>query len=131
VEENLVLDSGALSALAQKDEALRVTFREALKRGATIVVPTAVIAESLTGEGSRDARVNRFLGSTALAELDETLARRAAHLRHTLRARRAGTIDAIVVATADEFPGTVLLTTDPNDLRPLAAVRGTTRVVAL
>ena len=75
--------------------------------------------------------MNRFLGSAALAELDETRARRAAHLRHTLRARRACTIDAIVVATADEFPGTALLTTDPDDLRPLAAIRGTTRVVGL
>jgi predicted nucleic acid-binding protein len=83
-----------------------------------------VLAESLTGNGRIDAKLNATLKRLLIVAIDEKIARAAATLRHAHRARRAGTIDAIVVATADRYPGTRLLTTDADDLRSLAAIHG-------
>jgi len=96
-----------------------------------VLVPTAVIAEATTGDHRRDANVNRELKRTTLVGLNEPIARAAAALRHAHRKVAAGTIDAIVVATADAVPGTRVLTGDPIDLGLLATVRGRTRVIAL
>jgi len=52
-------------------------------------------------------------------------------LRHALRRRRVGTIDAIVVACADDVVGSLILTSDRADLAPLAAERSRSRVVSL
>ena len=127
----IVLDSGALSYLAEKDARFRATVHHALSSGVAIVVPTAVIAEATTGDHRRDAGVNRALKKTVLVPLDVHIARSAAVLRHAYRRAGAGTIDAIVVATADIFPGTRVLTGDPTDLTLLASVRCRTRVVSL
>lgn len=127
----IVLDSGVLSTLAEKDGPLRIALREAIARGTDVLVPTAVIAESTSGDGRRDAIVNRTLKLLSVIDLDHRIARSAAALRHARRLRAAGTIDAIVVATADLVPGTRLLTGDPDDLRLLASINGRTRVVAL
>jgi predicted nucleic acid-binding protein len=132
LEKNrLVLDSGALSAVAEKSEQLRVAARQALAQSTEVVVPTVVIAESTTGHGGRDARVNHLLRAVVIAPLDEVLARQAARLRHATRSRRGGTIDAIVVATADRVPGSQLLTGDTRDIRHLAAVTNKTVVVSI
>lgn len=96
-----------------------------------LLVPTAVIAEALTGDFRRDANLNRALKGTVLVDLDVGIARSAAALRHTYRRAGAGTIDAIVVATADLVVGTRVVTGDPADLRLLASMRGHTQVVAL
>lgn len=99
--------------------------------GSDVFVPTAVIAESITGDGTRDANVNRLLKRVQLVPLDEKLARVAAALRYGHRRFGSGTIDAVVVATADAVPGTRIITGDSGDLRPLAAVTGTTLVIGL
>lgn len=127
----VVLDSGAFSALAEGDSAVLVALRKALTAGASVLVPSVVLSESLTGDGRRDANLNRALKSLSVRDLDEPIARAAAGLRHANRLRRSGTVDAIVVATADRIPGTRLLTTDAADLRPLAAVAGRTVVVSV
>ena len=126
----LCLDSGALSALAQKIRPLRVAVREALAHGIDVIVPTVVLAESTTGDGARDANVNRVLKELRSVDLDERLARATAVLRHARRSAGAGTIDAAVIATADVIPGTRVLSGDLADLRPLAAVTGRTTVVS-
>ena len=125
----IVLDSGALSAFAERDKALRFALEKELSSGTVVRVPTVVIAESATGDPRRDAKLDRTLKALIVVGLDEATARAAAALRHALRVRRSGTIDAIVVATADRVPGTRLMTTDASDLRPLAAVNGRTAVV--
>ncbi len=56
-----------------------------------------------------------------LAEIKRLKGKRAGALR--ARVEGAGTIDAIVVATADALRGAVILTDDPRDLRRLAAIR--------
>lgn len=82
------------------------------------MVPTVVLAESLTGSAQRDANTNRFLKACDVRPmLSERVARRAAELR--TKAQRGSAVDAVVVAVAE--PGNTVLTSDGEDLRPLAA----------
>ena len=129
--DRIVLDSGALSALAEESRAFRVALRQTLTTRAEVLVPTAVIVEATTGDHRRDANVNQALKKTSLIALDGSLARSAAALRHAHRRAGAGTIDAIVVATADLVPGTGVLTSDPTDLRLLASVRRRTIIIPI
>lgn len=81
-------------------------------------MPSVVLVECLQGHGGRDALANRFLKTCDVAEaLGESLARRAAFLRRL--ARRGSAVDALVVASAE--PEGTVLTSDPGDLRALAA----------
>jgi predicted nucleic acid-binding protein len=132
LEKNrLVLDSGALSVVAGEKGRLRIAITKALAQSTEVVVPTVVVAESTTGHVGHDVRVNRALKKMLIAPLNEPLARQAAQLRHATRGRCGGTIDAIVVATADCVPGNQLLTGDATDVRPLAAVANKTIVVSI
>ncbi len=126
-----MLDSGALTALAAGHEAVRVAIKKDAVIGSNVLVPSVVLAESLTGDARRDARMNATLKTLSIVAIDGTIARAAAALRHKHRLRRADTIDAIVVATADRLPGTRLLTTDADDLRPLAEIEGRCVVFAV
>lgn len=91
-------------------------------------VPTAVLAESLTGHSGRDAVVNRLLkGCTIDPAPSEELARRAALLRTA--ARKGSAVDALVVAAAE--PGGTVLTSDPDDLSALAGYSQAVRIVAV
>jgi hypothetical protein len=114
----LVLDSGGLSALAER--AGRERIRALRQRGLwPPVVPTVVCVESLTGQ-RRDATVNQLLAiCDVVEELDLRTARRAAGLRH--EARRGSAVDAIVVAIAEGRGESIVLTGDERDLRSLAA----------
>ena len=60
----VVLDSGALSALAKDQQQIRGALEKALSAGARMVVPTAVIAESTTGDFRRDAATNHIIFTT-------------------------------------------------------------------
>lgn len=115
----LVLDSGAVSRLAERSQGAAALIRTL--RDADLwppVVPTVVLAESLTGRPGRDATTNRFLRTCLLkSSIPEGLARRAALLRY--RAGRGSAVDAIVVALSE--PSGVVLTQDLDDLRALAS----------
>jgi hypothetical protein len=88
-----------------------------------VVVPTPVLAECVTGDGSRDAEVNRVLGvfsriQGTLRAPSEATARLAGKLRFV--AHTDDGIDALVAAeAASEARPSVLLTTDPADLSRL------------
>jgi predicted nucleic acid-binding protein len=115
----LVLDSGAVSRLAQRSRAsaaLIVAFREEGLWPAA--VPSVVLVECLQGHAGRDANENQLLKTCDVIDrIPESLARRAALLRR--RARRGSAVDALVVAMAE--PGGTVLTTDPDDLEVLAS----------
>jgi hypothetical protein len=115
----LVLDSGAVSRLAERSRAsvaLIVALREEGLWPAA--VPSIVLVECLQGHAGRDANENQLLKTCDVIDrVPETVARRAALLRR--RARRGSAVDAIVVALAE--PGGTVLTTDPDDLEALAA----------
>lgn len=115
----LVLDSGGLSRLAVRNRATAALLLALRRQGLwPPVVPTVVLAESLTGAPQRDANTNSFLKTCDIRPaVSEQLARRAARLR-TL-AGRGSAVDALVVAAAE--PGGTVLTGDPADLRTLAA----------
>ncbi len=115
----LVLDSGGVSRLARRrpdSAALIAVFR---RDGLwPPLVPTVVLAESITGRQRHDANLNRFLKTCdVVEELPQRLARRAGALRAL--ARQGSAVDAIVVALAE--PGGAVLTSDLKDLRALAS----------
>jgi hypothetical protein len=115
----LILDSGGLSFLAKRNQETAATVRVFVRDGLwPALVPTAVLAESITGRQRNDANVKRLLKTCdIIEELPEELARRAGELR--FRARRGSAVDAIVVAAAE--PGGSVLTGDVDDLKALAS----------
>lgn len=116
-----VLDSGGLSALA--DPTRRALVGELLSRSLLPAqVSAAVLTETLTGDARRDVRVDRFLRGCQVRPVAEAQARHAAHLRtSTRRAGSISAVDALVVALAGSLSGAVIITSDPTDIRDLAA----------
>jgi hypothetical protein len=114
----LILDSGGISYLAKRDQDAAAIIRVFVRDGLwPPVVPSVVLAESITGRQRNDANVNRLLKTCDIVEeLPEALARRTGELRH--RARRGSAVDAILVVTAE--PGGTVLTGDEQDLDALA-----------
>jgi hypothetical protein len=127
--DRIILDSGAVSALAAEKGRLRVVLRRAISSGAAVFVPAPVVTETTTGNGSRDALINHALKLCLTIPLDETLARAAGALRY--RRSGAGAVDAMVVACADGVPDSVIITGDVSDLRQLATERRRSIVVDL
>ena len=117
-EEALVLDAGAIIGLARNNRRVRARFAAARKDGAEIRVPMVVVAETVRGNGPRDAPVNLVLAQTAPQQpLVESIARTAGELLGA--ARSSATIDALVVAEALDCAPAVILTSGPDDLRQL------------
>lgn len=117
---SLVLDAGAISALAEGDLRARHIVRYAVSRRQPVFTTAVVVAEVTSGHGPRDAPTNRVLSNVDVIPVSVGLARRAGALRY--QARCSGTLDALVVATAEAMRGGVVLTADPKDLRELAGV---------
>jgi hypothetical protein len=118
-----VLDSGGLTALVGGSQRAREWLRWVVDHDGAICVPTPVLVESTTGDGGRDAEVNRVLGilqraADVLEAPNEATARQAGRLRY--RAKTDDGIDALVAAVAvgDGSP-VVVLTSDPDDLELL------------
>ncbi len=115
----LVLDAGGLTALAGQ----RARLHELLRRGLwPAQVPAVVLAEALTADHRRDFHTNRLLRTCLVRDVDETHAREATRLRTaTGRAGTISAVDAVVAALAADTADAVVLTSDPDDLRALAA----------
>jgi predicted nucleic acid-binding protein len=114
----LILDAGAVIALARNDPRARAFVRRAIELDAEVRVPVVVLAETLRGT-PRDAGVHRVLNAVSDSlPIDEALGRRAGALLG--RADRSDTVDALVVAEAIESGGAGILTGDPLDLTALA-----------
>lgn len=115
----LVLDSGGVTRLARRRQDTAALIAVFTRDGLwPPVVPSIVVAESISGRQRTDAEVNRLLKTCNLVEeLPERLARRAGALRAL--AGRGSAVDAVVVAMAE--PGGAVLGGDLDDLRALAA----------
>lgn len=114
----LILDAGAVIGLSRGQVRARAALAAALEAGAEVSVPAVVVAETVRGRPA-DAAVNRVLKAVGRIDLvDEATARTAGRLLGN--AGSAATVDAIVVATAIEAGGAVILTGDERDLRRLA-----------
>jgi predicted nucleic acid-binding protein len=116
--QRLILDSGAVIALARGDQKARAFLARALELRAPVEVPVVVVAETTRG-GVRDATVNRVLKAVgSVPEAREVHGRIAGRL--LAAAHSTHTIDALVVAHAVEARGAHILTGDPDDLGRLA-----------
>jgi predicted nucleic acid-binding protein len=115
----LILDSGAVSRLAERSRASAALILALREEGLwPAAVPSVVLVECLQGHAGRDANENQLLKTCEVVDrIPESVARRAALLRR--RARRGSAVDALVVAMAE--PGGTVLTTDPDDLEALAS----------
>jgi predicted nucleic acid-binding protein len=125
----LILDSGAVIALARRDQRALAFLARALELMVQVEIPVEVVAEVLRG-GPRDVPVNRILkavGSVPAAR--EVHARIAGELLG--RARSTATVDALVVAHAVEAGGAHVLTGDHEDLARLAASHPQVRIHAV
>ena len=116
----IVLDAGAVIGLARGNAALRALVVTAHRAGNEIIVPMVVLAQTVRGEGPRDAAVNLTLAQFAPhPPLDEPTACLAGSLLGA--ARSNSTIDALVAAEALRRAPSLVLTGDPDDLGALLA----------
>lgn len=123
----IILDSLAVTRLAGD----RARLSELRNRGEwPPLVPTVVVTEALSGDHRRDYHENRLLRTCDVQSVNEDLSRQAAALRTLVRVRRIpSAVDAIVVATADQAGGGIVLSGDAGDLRALARhVRNPVRI---
>ncbi|MEO1085770.1 MAG: PIN domain-containing protein [Acidobacteriota bacterium] len=127
--QRLILDAGAVIALSRGDARARAFVDRAVKLGASVEVPVAVVAETLRGQ-ARDAPVHRVLKAVGeIPSTTEKIGRLAGELLG--RSGSSATIDALVVAQAVSSGGAHVLTGDPDDLEALAATREEVWVQAL
>ena len=114
-----MLDSSAVSRLAERSRPVLALILALREEGLwPPVVPSIVLVECLQGHAGRDAAENKFLKTCEIVEeIGEPLARRAVYLRR--HARLGSAVDALVVAIAE--PDGTVLTSDPDDLEPLAS----------
>ena len=117
--QRLILDSGAVIALARGEQRARAFLARALELMSPVEVPVVVVAETVRG-GPRDAPVQRILKAVgSIPHAREVHGRTAGRLLGT--AGTAHTVDALVVAQAVEAGGAQILTGDREDLERLAA----------
>jgi predicted nucleic acid-binding protein len=117
--QRLILDSGAVIALARGERKAKAFLARALELMAPVEIPVVVMAETIRG-GPRDAPLNRVLKAVgSVSDAREIHGRIAGHLLGA--ARSAATIDALVVAQAVAGGGAQILTGDRDDLERLAA----------
>lgn len=116
----VVLDSGALIALERNDRAMWRRLKAAQLRGTVPVSHGGIIGQVWRGRGPRQTLLVKALGAIDVRPLDEALGRAAGEL--LAAARRRDVIDAALVLLASD--GDHIVTSDPDDLEPLARASG-------
>jgi predicted nucleic acid-binding protein len=117
----IVLDAGSLISAESRSRIVWTVYDESMKTGQELVVTTPVLAQ-VWRDGRRQAVISSFLKRCVIDAPSERAAKRAGELLG-----RTGTndaVDALVVATAVERGATMILTTDPNDLKALVDATG-------
>ena len=126
--EALILDSEALNALAHPGERgvlaarTRAILQLARDHSAIVRVPSPVLAE-VCRTPRLDAAVSRVLGMRGIvvANLTEQIGRRAGHLLARAKMSSTHAVDAFVVATALDYPESLIATGDVADIERLAS----------
>lgn len=120
--QRLILDAGAVIALSLSDVRGRAALAAAIEAGAEVSIPSVVVVENVRGAAT-DAPVNRVIKAVGQVDVvDESVGRTAGRLLSDAASNE--TVDAIVVATAIEVGGAIVLTGDPSDLEALASGYG-------
>jgi hypothetical protein len=117
---SLVLDSGAFIALEKNDRAMWRRLKAALIAQSVPVSHGGVVGQVWRDGGPRQALLARALAGIDIRPLDESLGRAAGNLLTS--AGSADVIDAALVLLA--YDGDDIVTSDPQDLEPLAARLG-------
>jgi hypothetical protein len=117
---SLVLDAGALIAVERADRDTIVLIKQELLNGRTPVTHGGIIGQVWRGGAGRQASLSRLLPALDVAPLDEALGRRAGILLG--KAQMSDVVDAALVILARD--GDFLMTSDPDDIEPLAEVSG-------
>ncbi len=116
---SLLLDSEALSALAEGRRSMQVWATIARRTDSVLYASTLTLTEVVDGS-TRDVAVRRVIRAVRLEAVTEQIAYRAGGLRARGIGRRKPrdlTVDAVVAATALTLPGpTIVLTSDHGDL---------------
>lgn len=133
----VVLDAGALSALAgrpgRRSLEVRAALRAAVRLRREVVVPSVILAE-LYRDPQHNALVDACLSRETgiqVRDTDRSLARLVGGVLAAARAGSEHLADAHVIAAAVELGGGLALTTDPEDLGRLAASYGNVVVISL
>ena len=115
--QTVVLDAGSLIAFERGNERMRALVREALKSGARLLIPAAVLGQVWRGS-PRQAPLRALIKgpTTTVPALDQVLAEAAGVLCG--RTATSDVIDASVVLTARRVRA-VVVTSDVDDLRRL------------
>jgi hypothetical protein len=116
----LVLDAGAFVAVERGNRDVVALVKRERLAGRPPVTSGGVVAQVWRGGSGRQAPMARLLAGTAVASVDDTLARRAGML--LARSGHSDAIDATVACLAAD--GDDILTSDPGDLRLLAEAAG-------
>ncbi|MBA2609871.1 MAG: hypothetical protein H0U92_13090 [Actinobacteria bacterium] len=126
----VVLDTGGVEGLAPIDEDRRARLRLLRERADDVVLPAAVLAESvLTGHAGHDYYVQRLLHVVNIADVDASTGHAAGALRR--RAMDSGMkpppsgVDTVVAAAADERAANddvLILTSDDGDFQLLGSL---------
>lgn len=116
----LVLDTGAFIALDRNDRAMWRRLKAARAAGHVPLSHGGVIGQAWRGGGPRHALLARALEGIDIRPLDDALGRAAGELLAAAKARDV--IDAALVLLATD--GDVVVTSDPEDIEPLALTSG-------
>jgi hypothetical protein len=116
----LILDAGALLAIARDEQAMAKRLRRAEHRGLRIVTHGGIIGQVWRGGGPRQARLARVLTCVEVRPLDDRAGRRAGALLAATHGHDV--IDAALVLLAEDDGQ--IFTTDAGDLAPLAEAAG-------
>jgi hypothetical protein len=113
----VILDAGALFAWARGDDFVRAMIQQADERKALVVLPVVVIAQAIRG-GRADAPIDRVMKQVSkFAPVTIPLARQAGILLGATGA--TDVVDALVAAEALASLPSLILTSDPRDIRQL------------
>ena len=112
----LILDAGAFVAAERNDRDVIALIKGAMVDGRPPVSHGGVIGQVWRGRSGRQANLARLLPGVEIVALDERAGKDAGVL--LARSDRSDVIDAAVVLLASD--GDEILTSDPDDLVPLA-----------
>jgi hypothetical protein len=112
----LVLDAGAFLAWERGDREVAALILASRTEGDVPVTHGGVVGQVWRGGAGKQAGLGQLLLGCRVVALDEALGRRVGALLAT--ARKRDVVDAAVVLLARDDD--VILTSDPDDLRPLA-----------
>jgi len=117
---SLVLDAGALIAVEQADRDVAALIKQELLAGRTPITHGGIVGQVWRGGIGRQANLARLLPALEIMAIDENLGRQAGLLLGATRTRDV--IDAVLVLLAED--GDFVLTSDPDDIEPLAKASG-------